>query len=422
MKQLVLFLFTLLIATKASCQVEFIKHAEQNGQSLYGIAHVTDAQGNTYLLGTEGEFQKDNDGITCRTGGSTYTLYKINGAGNIVWQSTIAGNAGYMHDMFVTDSSIFIPYTISGFRAGRSKTSGVIIEMPAEVPYGVFINKKDGKVFQKTTLSFYCKLNDNGMPYYIDTPDVVFFTAVQHNDKTVSCVSIIERKCEKTSNNYYIPGAHNIIESTELDEKLGFVKKSTGADVSDLFLYNDFVYDAIDDRYILADSTGLRIYNRNWQLERRISLPGIDTICSPSYKIAFNEQYYVVNYGSDAAWENHTHYTAVITKIGRVVSANISPRYEVLGISKDNRIYAVLPGRKYGSDDSTVHPVRIVMMNIKQRSQKYMDITEPYVHISALSFTSSNDVVLSGTSMTTISHQLPKTPNGIYYYKERVTK
>ncbi len=417
MKRLILIIYALFyLIQELTAQVEFIRRDELRKVNRFGITHITDKENNTYLLSTESPFYNEN-GMVCSSGAisAPYTLYKIDPTGQIVWQSKYPEYIAGARQILDQDSCIVIIYDATGWSVSKSGIEGA-----ASIPYYALISKRNGAVIRKVSLCYYCTLNDQGHPYYFDVPDVIVFKVAMHKDNTMSCIQALNGKPGKKMN-YNAPDDQNLraFESFDFADDSRFTKKITGPQGDELSLYDDIVHDEEDDRYVIADSGRLSVYDRSWILQQRILLPGADTLHYPNYKISYNRKYYVVNHSKGPDHDKQPHFTWVITKQGRVISTKESPPYEVSGINKHNIIYAVV---KTDNADTTEHPVHLISMNIKQMHKKEQHIGPAYTRVSSLSFTNNNELVLTGTCMTTGSQRLPKTPNGIYYYQAPLTK
>jgi hypothetical protein len=185
----------------------------------------------------------------------------------------------------------------------------------------------------------------------------------------------------------------------------------------------NIVYDEFTDQYIIGYDNDLIVHNSDWSVAREVSLLPIKNMRYPVvYKIACNKKYYVINYGNESYSDDYRNFTAVFTKRGKQVSITETPHYEVLQINRDNIIYSV-PQRVPGPMmDSIKAPVAITCTNIHQDIVKKIQIGRPYVIANSISFTDNDELVVSGTSATTSSRKLPKTPDGVYFYKEQQSK
>lgn len=410
---LIALLFALSFTTSFA-QNELVKQYSDITKSANAISHTTDEEGNIYLVGFLNHFYNDNmghcGGAFSSTPGSDMLILKIDTSGKTVWEKRISDNVANVLQISVKDSLLFIPYLIGGSCAVKNGDG------PSSINCGVFLNKYNGAVARKKFFNYKKDLEfrKNYGYYYQDDSftNYELLCAAVHKDNSITYVIA---QHEQRSNNKVLLINRN--------DTLGFVSRKIMGTISQSNSC-DVAFDQFNDEYIIADSDRLEIYNRAGELARTVPIPAINGVKYPFFKITCNQNYYVVNYGNGYYYSSagsDKNLTIVLAKNGEQISKMESPFYGALLIDKYNIIYAI-PIVNYFPGGNTTATFNVTCMDIHQVVINQKQIGMPYVKPNNITCTDNNEIIITGTSSTTASQKLPKTPNGIYYYRESLSK
>jgi len=389
------------------------------GRNLSAVEHVTDADGNTFLLAADCGYYA-GPGVLIEGTACNMVVYKLGPSGDVRWHRVIPGRSS-ASPIFVDNATVFIPYSIKG---DNIKDSGRGY-FPAAFDCGILLDKLTGAVLKNKCFRNKLDIDISRPVLYDDTSRLsASLAAFRHQDNTISYISALTETLPIRMDSVHstISVVSSQLVELSRSDTLGYTSVLPGARTKYAYRTSVF-FDEFTDGYFIADTTTVFLYNREWQLALKVNLPYKEQFSYDlhEYKIACNEQYFIVNYGNPMTSNNSRNFTAVYDRKGKLISAKETSHYEVLSIDDNNVIYAVPEVNRQMWGDTAARPVTLINMNIRQQVIREQHLGKPYVRAKSVSLTRKNQLILTGTCRTSWL-EVSRCPDVVYFYKEQPGK
>jgi hypothetical protein len=221
---------------------------------------------------------------------------------------------------------------------------------------------------------------------------------------------------------YYMAGSIDTVYTDEIDANHNLISKHKLNDtlIPDL---SGIANDPYTGNNIIGDANGLHIYDSNWIYLSTLALPFADSIDMylGKMRFAFNDSFIAVNCDNGFYSSTPTAHLAIFTRKGTLVSSRVSPVFVAIQLSASNVLYGISTIDYTRLTDSITAPVTFYQMDLFQNIKRKKKFGQHYVMATALTIINDEELIVTGTSVTSSPNNNPKEPDNIYYYKEQLT-
>ena len=369
-------------------QTERIYHWPNN-LSLVTDCHVVDKSGNIYIVASLEGFDAGEGMAIEGPGFMGKVLYKLDVSGKMVWIQSEIMNSNWEYTpyrkIYLVDDTLVSPYgNGDAFGNNFGPHDGCLK-----------VNTLNGAVIENKDFDESVQGNSFNL-----------LTTAKHKNNTISYV-YRQSKSRFDSNDDSICINTRSLSLQDLStSKAPFYPRLSPIEA--------VFFDSFADQYIAFIKNGIAVYDSNWQQVRQLTLPGDSTSKYSDIQFACNAGYYVAVFYLTTG----QFYTAVWSKAGALISYHQSEECRALCLTADNRLFAAA-SRWYG--DSASQPITLSEMDLYQNIIRQEKIGQPYATANQITVTGDNEIIVTGTEFTSNPQNYPnKSPDGIYYYKNRV--
>ncbi len=356
--------------------VRYLKWTD-NANFEYGT-HVLDDSGNAYIVSYPTDF--DTLAAHCQIN-PTYQIIctKINRWGTLIWQKLVGWSGNPECALLYKNHALHLPiYTYLGMQScGSNDSDGFADTWANDV---VKINPYTGETKRKSAPpKENCGLNNNVYSYYCkDSINLIFAkeTGPQKYDYYV-------RK-------FNFDGAS--VSDTPIDNISARRTNSIGA----------FNFDRDANSLLVADMTGLHVFDSNWNNTTNIVLRQFGVTGKLfHFKVAVNKTYYAINCAvyPDINSSGHYYCTLIFNNQGELISNRKTACFNDLLLTEDNRLLAIYTNAKGDAptmNSSKNDPITFLDMDIYQRERRNYNLGYSGVWPRKLSLAMDGRIIISG--------------------------
>lgn len=399
MKKIILFLILFFFAHISYAQNEFYIPWSDDSISSDGASHITDENGNLYILCDLYAFDT-LEGSIIPTDPFSNAVIKIDKNNNILWEKLYYNYYTGSQILFL-NNSILVPYSLDIGLSLCWQLPGGSIYKESSINAALLINNITGDTVSNT---FFYDGKSCGTTYitYSYINNNYLYNVYWDDSFTIGPSAYPANYIEKLDAGFHII----------TDTLFGPLNTIINNDSNYILT---IIYDSFSRNYVIEDGYGIKIYNSFWKLlsEYNLHIFNLSFREIEIIQIACNSNYYAINCSlSIDSFGDYAYYTIICTKDGELISCQPSLLFNDFLLTNDNHIFGV----STNTGDTLIQPVTMVEMDLFQNVRRKVMLGKPGVAATKMSLTNDNNIIISG-SYVRIFDNFPQ-PDEIYYYRQ----